>query len=193
MTGSRMINTLAVLLVALTVGTLVLMAMETDPIVPEVRDLIASGPNLSNPLDIIEATDSPLQPAAWRNIVVLSADSVGSDLAARSHFVIDFNSGSPQIAATSLWKAQRSSYLVSQANSTFNSTVVAVCLVGDFSSHRPSQQQMHSLLALVRSLQDALAISLGHVYCHSDLVASSDLPGRAFPVSEFNAGLLRLR
>lgn len=190
-----MINTLATLLAALTVGTIILMVMETPPIRPEVRDLIAAGPTTDNPLDIIRLSDTPIRTDTWRNIVVTAGSSPAVPQAANSHFIIDARSnGTAAIRATSLWKNQARSRFLTGANATFSDTVIAVCLIGDFStSGRLAESQLRDLTALVRALQLEFGVSPGHVYLHSDIVAYSPLPGRGFPADQFNSSLLRIR
>ena len=73
----------------------------------------------------------------------------------------------------------------------FNADSVGVCLAGDFSRRPPSPEQFELLVLLVLAVQLACNIPADHVYLHSDLDKRTDSPGRAFPVRQFAARLLR--
>jgi len=186
-----MINTLVSLLAALTVGTIILMVMETDPVVPEVRSLIAASEE--DPMRIVRDTDVPLRSDTWENIVVHATGAEGPGITRLCHFIIaprDAGNGF-DISSTPLWRSQRHSLHVLGTNEHLSSSSIAVCLVGDYTADRPPERQMRQLLALVRSLQFDFRIARGHVYLYRDLDTSTFSPGRAFPASSFTARLLR--
>ena len=184
-----MINTLAVLLAALTVGTIVLMLLETDPIIPKIRSLIAASD--VDPMKIVRDTDAPL--VKWTEVVVHATGAEGPDIARLCHFVIapDAEGTGYEVQATGLWRRQGNSLHILGPNSDLSETSISVCLVCDFSLRRPTDAQFRQLMALVRSLQFDFRIARGHVYLYRDLDASTYSPGRAFPEGTFTARLLR--
>jgi N-acetylmuramoyl-L-alanine amidase-like protein len=189
--GSRMINTLLVLVGALTIGTITLMVIEAPPIHPEGRSLTAAGEPAPDPLEIVRQTEVPVQPMCWRNIVLHATGSSNGDT--NAHFVVDRRAGSQGLRAraTKLWSQQRQTRMFSGRNSTFNSNTICIALVGDFRSAAPPVDQYRDLLALVRALQFAFQISGGHVYLHSELAPETHSPGEAFPLQDFTSRLLR--
>lgn len=189
-----MINTLVLLLAALTVGTITLMLMETAPIRPEVASLIAIRTGDHDPTEIIRQTDLPLQLLKWRNIVILT-DSSSAEVDRYCHFVIKNASGSrqPTIRSTNLWKQQNHGRVITGPNAMFNASTIAVVLRSDYSGRGQTSPsgQLRKLTSLVRSLQLTFQISRSHVYLHRDLDIQSRSPGDAFPAEEFHSGLLK--
>lgn len=188
-----MINTLAALLGALTVGTILLMVMETAPIRPDITSLIASSATANDPVEIIRQTDIPIQMIKWRNIVIHSASAQERSIIDKCHFVIepDASQHSGRIRATKLWKRQDHRYYIARPNSGFCENSIAVCIIGDFNRVSPSSKQMSDALSLVQALQFEFQISRGHVYLHRNLDSTSRSPGRNFPADWFNGQLLR--
>ena len=187
-----MINTLVGLLAALTVGTIILMVMETDPVVPKVRSLIATSDD--DPMRIVRDTDVPLHGQAWENIVIHATGSEGPEITRLCHFIIAPGAEGGEgfnIESTSLWRTQGHSLHVLGTNEHLRQSSIAVCLVGDYKADRPPERQLRQLLALVRSLQFYFQIAKGHVYLYRDLDTGTFSPGRAFPASSFTARLLR--
>ena len=185
-----MINTLVGLLAALTVGTIILMVLETDPVVPKVRSLIAASDD--DPMQIVRQTDKPLRSGKWENVVVHATGNEGASIARLCHFVIAPGDGDDfKVESTTLWRAQAHSLHVLGPNEHLSESSIAVCLVGDFTANRPPEKQLRQLLALVRSLQFDFRIAKGHVYLYRDLDTGTFSPGRAFPESTFTARLLR--
>ena len=190
-----MINTLVGLLIALTIGTIALMMMETAPIRPVVQSLIATIEPGQDPTELlIRQTDIPLQPT-WRNIVIHAVPPEDAQVADRCHFIIapGTDGGAIQTRATRLWKRQGYGRHIVGPNDSFNENSIAICLVGSASgSDGPwSGQQLRDLLSLVRSLQFQFQISRPHVYLHRDLDTRSRSPGPAFPAHPFYTSLLR--
>ena len=186
-----MINTLVGLLAALTVGTITLMVMETDPVVPKVRSLIAASDE--DPMRIVRDTDVPLQSDTWESIVVHATGSEGAEITRLCHFIIAPRSEGDgfDIESTLLWRTQGHSLHILGTNEHLSQSSIAVCLVGDYTATRPPERLLRQLLALVRSLQFDFRIAKGHVYLYRDLDTGTFSPGRAFPESSFTARLLR--
>ena len=192
MERSRTVKVLIALFVAMILGSVVLIVLETAPVNPH-RDLAA----ISHPSDAlgrsIYRTNVPVQPVKWRSIVIHSTGGRGANIAKESHFLVrPDGEGSSAVEMTPLWDRQVEGNHVYVPGRDFNSDSIGVCLVGDFSAQPPSPSQMKALLALVQSLQRTLNVSADHVYLHSDLDASSRSPGAAFPVREFTLALLRV-
>lgn len=182
-----MINTLAALLAALTVGTVILMALETDPILPSFRGLVA-GSN-TNPMPLVLETDKPLR--KWENIVVHSTGSEGPEIMRMCHFIVAPGDDGKRIEITALWRSQGHTIHILGPNSHMSDTSISVCLDGDFTTRRPSDDQFDQFMVLVQSLQFYFDIDPGHVYLYRDLDASTFSPGGAFPDSTFTARLYR--
>ena len=184
-----MINTLVALLGAMTVGTLVLIAMESPPIRPQVQSLMATAADVDRVLD----ADSPVRRDHWRTIVVHTTGAEGARIADKCHFVIEPDPAGGarpgRIRATALWRRQEQRQHIDGVNRLFNQHSIALCLTGEFDDRAPAAGQFQALTSLVRSLQTAFAIPRSQVYLHCDLDAESRSPGRAFPVVAFNAHL----
>lgn len=186
-----MINTLVALLATLTAGTIILMLMETDPILPKVRSLIAASDE--DPMQIVRETDVPMRGGKWENIVVHSTGSEGAEIARLCHFIISPRSAGEGYAveSTALWRRQGHSLHIIGPNGHLSESSIAVCLVGDYTTSRPADGQFRQLLALVRTLQFDFRIAKGHVYLYRDLDVGTFSPGRAFSGDAFAARLLR--
>jgi len=185
-----MINTLAALLAALTVGAIILMALETDPIQLSYESLMAT--YKTDPLlPLVRDTDEPL--GSWKNIVVHSTGSEGQIAKRMCHFIIapGGDGKALEITATALWRRQEYSMHILGPNSHISNTSISVCIDGDFTTRRPTDDEFGRLMVLVWSLQHYFKIEPGHVYLYRDLDASTFSPGRAFPDSTFTARLLR--
>lgn len=186
-----MINTLVGLLAALTVGTIILMLLEVDPVKPKVRSLIATSDD--DPMQIVRDTTMPLRSGKWENVVVHATGSEGAEIARLCHFIIAPRSDGDgfEVQSTELWRMQAHSLHVLGPNEHLSESSIALCLVGDFTATRPPDKQLRQLMALVRSLQFDFRIAKGHVYLYRDLDTGTFSPGRAFPESTFTARLLR--
>ena len=182
-----MINTLAALLVALTLGTVALMIMETSPVIPEVKSLIAT-PATNSPVAVmVRETYASIPTGQWKNIVIHSAVSDTESLAKNCHFIVRPTADiyGMRVSATNLWKHQRRAAPISGPNASLNNNSIAICILGDFNTDEPSSKQFLALVSLARSLQHRFNISLGHVYLRSDLEAGTTSPGTAFPAGRF--------
>jgi len=191
MGGSRTVKTLTALLVAMTLGALALMVLETDPIRPTAPPLAVLTPSPSGAARIIQETRVPLQAIKWRYVVVHASRSPMSETARKCHFLVEADGEDAwKITATDPWLDQREG---GHIGGFWRDSSIGICLIGDFSRRRPVQGQFASLIDLVNALQEACRISADRVYLHSDLVARSSSPGAAFPAAEFSARLLPLQ
>jgi hypothetical protein len=187
-----MIRTLALLVASMSIGTLVLCLMETDPARPIVAvDLRAmdAGPAGSE-LAIVRQTDVPLQFIKWRNIVVQDVGREGADIATRCHFVIGSAErlGEGVIYATQRWRQQRDGDHIHVPGYDFNADSVGVAVLRDCRRHRPTAAQFDALVRLVRALQLACPVPPDHVYLHAEL-GQQGCPGRQFPAEAFRRRL----
>lgn len=192
MVESRTIKTLVALLVAMTVGSMALVLMETAPAHPPVTHLAAVANPADDSSEIISQTTATLRAGKWRNIVVhTSAEGLDSDH--ECHFVVEPTaSGEGRCArATVLWKGQNDGTHVFAAGHNWNSDSIGVYVVGDFARIGPTRPQFQALLSLVRSLQQTCGITADRVYLSRDIDPRGGSPGPAFPVTLFNNGLLK--
>jgi hypothetical protein len=197
MPRSRTIKTLSALLGAMTVGSFVLLALETSPARTgaEVPSLTArsAGETLEFDHGIITDTKIPVQPAKWSSIVIHDGvcDAKGNPVGG-SHFIV-YGAGAavPEgtVRATSRWQEQADGAHVFLAGQNLNSSSIGVCLAGDLSVAALTPRQMNALAALVQDLQRQLGIGAERVYLHSDLTGGH-CPGDFFPVDEFRSRLL---
>lgn len=188
MGGSRTVRTLMALLVAMTLGALALMVLETEPIRPMVQPLAVLRSPTVGPAQVINDTRVPLQAIKWRYMVVHASPLRTTDTAEKCHFLVEADGQDAwTITATDHWLDQREG---GHIGGFWRNSSIGICLIGDFSRSRPAQGQFASLIDLVNALQQECRISADRVYLHSDLVARGSSPGAAFPAAEFSARLL---
>ena len=182
-----MVKTLVALVVAMTVGALALILMETDPIIPAVtRAVLVESPNDFHTVAI--DADAPLND--WRNIIVHSAVDENAAAARGSHFLI-MPDGTARCSG--LWKRQETGTHVSRPRQGWNNDSVGVCLMGDFSRSAPTASQYKMLVNLTRKLQKAFHIPPDNVYLAGQIGQSRTSPGRAFPAQRWDEALLAAR
>jgi len=192
MASSRTVKSLSALFVAMTLGALVLMALETEPIRPLAQASLAvvSPPPAGAALAVYETTQ-PLDVGQWRHIVVHAAPASSDPLARQCHFQIRADGhGGWQVASTAYWRRQRPG---GHVGGYWERMSIGVCLIGDFSQRPPDGRQFGRLVELVNTLQEVCDIAADRVYLHRDLVAASTSPGAAFPNAAFSARLIRTR
>ena len=188
MVRSRTIKVLFALLIAMTVGALALMVLQTNPIRPAAQFAAIADANQPGPAEAVFDTAIPLQPTKWRNIVVHGSQAERRNVADQSHFVIG-ESGA--VVVTALWKQQVSGQHVWAAGRDWNTDSIGLCLMGDLSQRAPSSRQYRALLLLVRTLQEQFNVSADHVYLYRHLNVRTRSPGDAFPADHFSARLRR--
>jgi hypothetical protein len=187
-------KTLAALVVAMTMGSIALILMETAPIRPPVTDLSAVARPTDEFAQAVWRTAETVKVAKWRHIVVhTSAEPLDPDF--NCHFVVDRTPrpDGGQVRATTLWNRQLNGNHVFATGYDWNADSVAVLLVGDFSRTPPSAEQMAALVNLVHSLQQTCGITAERVYLARDIDPRCGSPGAAFPAQQFNDSLLRPR
>jgi hypothetical protein len=179
MAGSRTIKTLTALLVAMTVGTISLMMLETAPIRPAAAHLAAMGDVDDLTVRLVSSTTSQIQPLKWSKIVILGATSPTQSVARGSHFIITAtpNDRGQQVFSTDLWRMQADGRHTYGTGFDFNAMSIGICLVGDFSRYKPNNTQMEQLVKLVQHLQRRLDINASEVYFPADINPRTNLQG----------------
>jgi len=74
--------------------------------------------------------------------------------------------------------------------SRYDREAIGIGVVGQFRSQRPTDEQVRSLVWLVRSLQRMCGIPARNVLLHRDLVPGAGCPGKQFPVERFRQSLI---
>lgn len=191
-----MIKSLVALLAALTVGTFLLLALETRPARPNRAIALSMGKQATSNsavfTEVMSATIPPLQ-GRWLNIIIHdSICDMNGDPTADCHFIIygpDSDGLDGQLRATGRWRKQARGAHIAVPGHDFNAVSIGICLEGDLADHRPSPRQLESLADLTRALQRKLGIRSERIYLHTDL-AATQCPGNAFPVGQFRSVLL---
>jgi hypothetical protein len=95
-------------------------------------------------------------------------------------FVIDNGNGGPngRVEVGPRWKQQKWGAHCKTADNAYNNYGIGICLVGNFTSHMPSQEQLASLDKLVRYLMATYDIPAESVIGHRDAPgAKTECPG----------------
>lgn len=185
--GNRMIDArttkvLGALLVAMTIGALLLMAMESEPPRPSSNALASIRSSAGVDLGNVSRK--------WRRIVLHASPGGKDTLPQRCHFVVYAkpDANGLWVRPTARWEKQIPGHHVYVKGQDFNSDSIGVCLIGDFSKQGPGTEQFEALLSIVRSLQNKCSIKSDNIYLSSEL-KSGTRPGLAFPVGEFKSRL----
>ena len=107
------------------------------------------------------------------------------------HFVIGngVGSGDGQIEVGPRWNKQKHGAHCKTPSNYYNEHGIGICLVGDFTTHRPSARQLASLNRLVRFLCDRCSIAPARVTTHGAVTRKTACPGRHFPISALRRAL----
>jgi len=190
MVRSRTIKTLAALVAAMTVGTAVLILMETAPARPTSPLSLRAVENRPAPVAaVIRATEVPLQVLKWRNVVIHDDGRDGQGILEGGHFLIGCPGrlGDGVVRPTRRWVRQEDGRHVYLPGFSYNENSVGIVLLRRPGQRRATPRQMAALVALVRSLQRVCRISRDHVYLHSEL------GGEGCPAPEMHLERLRGR
>jgi hypothetical protein len=191
MLAPRTVKTLAALFFAMTIGTLLLMWMDVDPIHAPSTHLTALAVAEEAPLPVITQAQKPYS-SQWQRLVIHSS-AEGPSVAGKCHFVVDVGGGGDPFRANAPWQEQAESPHVPGRGHDWNKGAIGVCLVGDFSKVGPSDEQYQALLKLVTDLQQQFKIPASRVYFYGDIAGAGDFPGAAFPKSDFNTALVAVK
>jgi hypothetical protein len=191
MFAPRTAKTLTALFVAMTIGTLVLMWMDVDPIRVSGTPLTALAASQETPLGVITRTRNPIRDNKWRLIVIHSSVE-GPAAVAGCHFVIDAGGAgnSLNVRSNDCWQDQAETGHVAVGGYDWNKGSIGICLSGDFSRTPPSPEQMQTLKKLVTDLQRRFSIPASRVYSYRDISGKSNSPGAAFSDRELADALL---
>jgi hypothetical protein len=184
MMTARTTRVLGTLLVAMTVGSLLLMVLETEP--PQRAATEAAIARLRQDAANWQLTHP------WKRIIVHASRGGPDQLPNRCHFIIHAApTENGWVSPTKLWTAQQPGRHVYVAGQNFVDDSVGICLMGDFTAAAPSHEQMAALMTLVQQLQQRCDVPAECVYLNSDLNPESPNPGPAFPAAEFDRQLYR--
>jgi len=95
------------------------------------------------------------------------------------HFVIGNGTTTPDgfVEVGNRWTKQKHGAHCKTPNNYYNDHGIGICLVGDFTSGRPTRAQMESLAKLVRFLCRECRISPSQVVGHSQVTQRTACPG----------------
>ncbi len=198
----RMTKALGFLVLSVTAGAIILRLLQPAPLMNVTAFSLAAE---FNPIQQVFETRVPVDGARWQYIEIHQSGRARGN--ARSlaelgrqqglgglayHFVITNGSGGPdgRIQVSQQWTEQKEARLrVMSGWATSESSIIKICLIGDFGKGRPGRVQLSQLAALVRSLQQRCGISLGNVS-----LASTGRRGarqwRLFPLDKLRQDLL---
>lgn len=189
MAGSRTIKSLTALVMAMTVGTFVLMflELEADPLKAPPDHLAAASASRDDTREVVLRTQIPLQPMKWSNVIVHASPHADGLLARGCHFVVRPRPDATgrYVIATDRWDRQADGRHAFVAGYDYNRNSVGICLIGDFSSQPPGRDQFDAAVALVRQLRRQCGMSADHVYLARQLPLGEESSGKAFPVGLF--------
>jgi hypothetical protein len=189
MPQTRTVRTLTSLFIAMTVGALSLMWMETAPIDELPMVLTAVSNSAVSDEAIIYRTHVPVNRPKWLNIVVNKAATADHDVAQSCHFIV--SEGAQAIVTTELWKRQVDGYHTFAPGHNWNADSIGVCFLGELDDKTISARQFKELMTLVQTLQHNFKIRAEHVYLHSELDDRTTPPSGPF-VQAFSRRLLQL-
>lgn len=171
MAGSRTIKTLTALLVSMTIGSFLLMLLESTPN-PTPNPIAAAVP-VADPGDnatrLIRDTKVTLR-NNWHSIVLHSSACEGSDIMRRCHFFVQADG---TVIRTDLWARQLEGSHVYVPGSDMNSDSIGIVVDLDASGKMPAAQAQ-ALQNLQAALQKVLAIPNEHIYAHGALCGSTN-------------------
>jgi len=102
------------------------------------------------------------------------------------------NSGNGQIEVTFRWQKQiPGAHCGGTTGNWANEDGIGICLVGDFNNTTPTEQQMQSLVRIIRFLQKRYGIPKSRIYGHGTTPGAriTDCPGRMFPMARLKSML----
>ena len=188
----RPAKTLIALVASMTVGTFVLLLLETDPIQPPIKDLATIVEPEEQIAQAVYDTGGPVHRKQWRSIVVHFLQAPDKDLESRFHFVIYPTPDEiATVKATPRWQHQAPGRRIGPAGGHWNDTSIGICIVGDYAGTNPPRDQYLAALALTQVLQQLCQISPDRVYLASEIDPASPTVGEGF-AKLFNDRLLKL-
>ncbi|MEK6675608.1 MAG: peptidoglycan recognition family protein [Planctomycetota bacterium] len=100
------------------------------------------------------------------------------------HFVIGNGSQTPDgfVEVGPRWHKQKHGAHCKTPGNYYNEHGIGICLVGDFTSTRPTKKQLASLARLTRFLCQSCGIPAERVTTHAGVTHKTQCPGRNFPL-----------
>ena len=198
----RMTKALGFLVLSVTAGAIILRLLQPTPLMNVTAFSLAAA---FNPIQQVFETRVPVDGSRWQYIEIYQSGRARGN--ARSlaefgrqkglgglayHFVITNGSGGPdgRIQVSQQWTEQKEARVGGMSGEgTCESSIIKICLIGDFGKGPPGGVQLSQLAALLRSLQQRCGISLRNIS-----LASSGRPGarqwRLFPLDKLRQDLL---
>ncbi len=178
----------------MTLGTLVLVALETEPVGSDSTSDFASlfAPQAEQHR-ALSHTAVPVAEGRWRNVLV-SNEPGPSEAAPQAHFVLDVTRDADgqcivEVRATDLWAGQ----LDAPADAPLPTRqTVTVAITGDLDRLAPPREVLVATLGLVQRIQRLCRIPADRVWLRSDIDPTCPEWGRAF-AEQFHARLLDIR
>jgi hypothetical protein len=164
MAGSRTIKTLTALLIAMTIGSFLLMLLASEPISSSPVPGLLTPTSGDDTLKAIQGTKYPLR-QNWQMVVVHSSNAEPADIAKRCHFIIDANG---TLSRTDLWSRQMDGNHVYIYGADWNSVSIGVLVISD-PSKKHLQAQSDSLEKLIDGLRQTCKIPEAKIYRHAQL------------------------
>ncbi|MFW5840467.1 MAG: hypothetical protein ACOCZE_07795 [Planctomycetota bacterium] len=166
MAQPRTIRTLVALVVCMTLGTVALVAMQTEPIRSPLFELAAVTHSQPDMGQILQA-DLPIDEQRWNNIIWYEGPETAA-LAGRCHFVIHLDSqGGSTIEAQAAWKQQQITYhAVAGGPKDWNADSIGIYVVRNGQSRAAVRNALQRICPL---LQEYCRIPSDRLYNQTDL------------------------
>jgi hypothetical protein len=174
----------------MTLGSLVLMAMETAPVRPPSSYLASVSSDAGGELDELISARGMSVSRRWNHIILHGTDEPASKVLAGSHFVVDLRDGSasPRIHRTMLWQQQKPGEHVFLPGVQWNRDSIGVCLLGRLAPGSAGGEQLRRVAELVRAIQAHADVSSDRTYLASEIGQISTAPG-GFPARSFEQAM----
>lgn len=151
------------------------------------------------------AASGELEGPVWDGIVIHHSASIQGSLESVTrqhelqglnglgyHFLIGNGNGAEngELLVGYRWQGQHpGAHVAGPMSEQYNATKIGICLIGDGDSRGFTPEQLSTLMQLVRGLQEEFGIADEAVELHRDVWSTSS-PGRFFPQTSFQRGLL---
>lgn len=108
------------------------------------------------------------------------------------HFVIGNGTSTPDgmVEVGPRWRKQKHGAHCKTPNNYYNEHGIGICLVGDFTTGRPTAKQMAALDDLLRYLCSSAHIPVSRITSHGEINRKTKCPGRYFPMAKLRRALV---
>jgi hypothetical protein len=173
----RVVKVLVALLVSMTAGAVVLMALGSNP--PSAGPFCLATYYKLDSVDNALRSEQPQAPNRWSEIEIFFSGTRGGNAARLAeesrlnsaadlncHFIVcnGVSAGDGEIESTARWQAQRSARL----NSVGGDRTIRICLIGNGTSAVPTDYQLRRLELLLESLCRRFSIPADAVHVPRD-------------------------